>query len=287
MADVSQIVLKDANGNTIGTYNVKDTSVPHDSKSASSGGTTLSLVTTGEKYSWNNKMNKINPTGSGSFHFSTADSSNIGDYAIAMGFKSEARGTCSTAIGTGTIAKNAYQHVIGRYNIEDPGSSEPGNVGTYAEIVGNGSSSDSSHRSNARTLDWHGNEVLAGGLKINGTQDVATKVDILPNYWSLFSDLNTSNTIKTLNVVSGRKISDFSILFAIVIRGNYERASAIIPVGRFTDGMWVSLTEVDSAKTQRWYEVKYVDDTHVTVQCSSNATGSEVHIYGLGANSTY
>lgn len=55
MADVSQIILKDINGNVIGTYNVKDTSVPHDSKTAQSGGTTLSLVTTGEKATWNAK----------------------------------------------------------------------------------------------------------------------------------------------------------------------------------------------------------------------------------------
>lgn len=57
MADVSQIVLKDANGNVIGTYDVKDASVPHDSKAAASGGTTLSLVTTGEKATWNAKSN--------------------------------------------------------------------------------------------------------------------------------------------------------------------------------------------------------------------------------------
>lgn len=55
MADISQIVLKDTEGNVIGTYDVKDTTVPHDSKTAQSGGTTLSLVTTGEKYTWNNK----------------------------------------------------------------------------------------------------------------------------------------------------------------------------------------------------------------------------------------
>lgn len=63
MADVSQIVLKDAQGNVIGTYDVKDASVPHDSKTASSGGNTLSLVTTGEKYNWNNKaINNLNDT---------------------------------------------------------------------------------------------------------------------------------------------------------------------------------------------------------------------------------
>ena len=108
-----------------------------------------------------------------------------------------------------------------------------------------------------------------------------------PNYWSLCADQNTSNTIKTIDVVSGRKISDFTLLFAIVIRGNGERASSIIPIGKFRTGTWVSLTEVDSANTQRWYEVKYVDDTHVTVQCSSNATGSGVYIYGLGNTGTY
>ena len=108
-----------------------------------------------------------------------------------------------------------------------------------------------------------------------------------PNYWSLCADQNTSNTIKTIDVVSGRKISDFTLLFAIVIRGNGERASSIIPIGKFRTGTWVSLTEVDSANTQRWYEVKYVDDTHVTVQCSPNATGSGVYIYGLGNTGTY
>ena len=55
MADISQIVLKDSSGNVIGTYDVKDATVPHTSESAASGGTTLSLVTTGEKATWNAK----------------------------------------------------------------------------------------------------------------------------------------------------------------------------------------------------------------------------------------
>lgn len=133
-------------------------------------------------------------------------------------------------------------------------------------------------------------------ISANDSTDTKTYIDTglstvesnaFPNYWSLFSDQNASNTIKTLNVVSGRKISDFTFLFAIVIRGFGERASSFIPIGKFRTGTWVSLTEVDSANTQRWYEVKYVDDTHVTVQCSSNAEGSEVHIYGIGTTATY
>lgn len=39
------------------TYTSKDTNTTYESKTAASGGTTLSLVTTGEKYTWNNKSN--------------------------------------------------------------------------------------------------------------------------------------------------------------------------------------------------------------------------------------
>lgn len=38
---------------------------------------------------------------------------------------------------------------------------------TYAEIVGNGE--DNNNRSNARTLDWEGNETLAGSLTLGST----------------------------------------------------------------------------------------------------------------------
>lgn len=60
MADISQIVLKDSSGNVIGTYDVKDATVPHTSEAAASGGTTLSLVTTGEKATWNAKSDTDN-----------------------------------------------------------------------------------------------------------------------------------------------------------------------------------------------------------------------------------
>jgi hypothetical protein len=50
MADISQINLPNDNNNP---YVIKDASVPHSSLAAASGGTDLSLVTTGEKYTWN------------------------------------------------------------------------------------------------------------------------------------------------------------------------------------------------------------------------------------------
>lgn len=88
--------------------------------------------------------------------------------AVAGGFNSKAWGNTSLAFGTNCITRlnaaesqaignnciagSANQMVFGQYNVEDT-------TGTYAEIVGNGSSGN---ESNARTLDWQGNETIAG-----------------------------------------------------------------------------------------------------------------------------
>lgn len=88
----------------------------------------------------------------------------------AEGFMTEASGDSSHAEGTYTKATHKSQHVFGAYNEEDQSSSGSGSRGTYIEIVGNGNANN--NRSNARTLDWEGNEVLAGDLTINGTQSV-------------------------------------------------------------------------------------------------------------------
>lgn len=94
-----------------------------------------------------------------------------GDYSHAEGLGTIASGTFSHAEGQGTAADGAWshvegqetfassqnQHVFGKLNVKDK-------VGTYVEIVGNGT--DESNRSNARTLDWAGNEYLAGALDV-------------------------------------------------------------------------------------------------------------------------
>lgn len=86
----------------------------------------------------------------------------LGDYAHAQGQQSLAGGLASHAEGVGTIARNRAQHVGGEFNAEDPSAASSGSRGTFAEIIGNGTSD--SARSNARTLDWSGNEWLAGTL---------------------------------------------------------------------------------------------------------------------------
>ena len=82
----------------------------------------------------------------------------------------------SHAEGCGTIAASENQHAGGRYNIED-------NQDVYAEIIGNGTNDTSVTpavltRSNARTLDWSGNEMIAGDLTFMGSKSLNT---ILPD----------------------------------------------------------------------------------------------------------
>lgn len=77
----------------------------------------------------------------------------IGSYAHAEGVNTIARGPYSHSQGHWTIASGECSHAMGKYNIEDTEDK-------YAEIVGNGTSESS--RSNARTLDWSGNQWLAG-----------------------------------------------------------------------------------------------------------------------------
>lgn len=111
-----------------------------------------------------------------------------GGYTLASGSNSHAEGWQTQALGTGahsanvgTIA-NAYgQTAIGKFNIKDDTTvkyttGEYGE-GKYAVIVGNGS--EDSKRSNAATLDWEGNAVVAGKITVGSNptddMDVATK----------------------------------------------------------------------------------------------------------------
>lgn len=106
-------------------------------------------------------------------------------YAYGTGSHAEGSGTyangnTSHAEGIYTIANGEAQHVFGKYNVED-------NQGIYVEIVGNGTY----NRSNARTLDWEGNEVLSGKLTINGTptepNDVARLQDVNRSFTNILN----------------------------------------------------------------------------------------------------
>lgn len=76
--------------------------------------------------------------------------------------------------GRGNILRSRTQHVFGEYNVMDPnptvGTSATRNNASLVEIVGNGTADNA--RSNARTLDWSGNEMLAGNLTLGGASGV-------------------------------------------------------------------------------------------------------------------
>lgn len=154
------------------------------------------------------KMDKANPTGTGSFSLNRKANTTIGDYSVAEGYNNEASGVCSHAEGSTVIAsgngshaegansiasgdfshaegfrtraQSRSQHTFGEYNILDSAGAQY-SKGTYVEIVGNGTADDA--RSNARTLDWNGNEVLAGSqtansfIKTGGTSSQFLKAD--------------------------------------------------------------------------------------------------------------
>lgn len=89
-----------------------------------------------------------------------------GHHSFASGYSAQATGDRSTAAGDSTIANHRSQKVFGEYNAPDPSEAGTGDRGEYVEIVGNGASN--SARSNARTLDWNGNEWIAGSLTVGG-----------------------------------------------------------------------------------------------------------------------
>ena len=92
-----------------------------------------------------------------------------GSSSHAEGGGTTASGWYSHAEGGQTIANHKSQHVFGEYNIEDGSSALGTEHGNYIEIVGNGGIPDGGSaivRSNARTLDWNGNEWLAGNVSV-------------------------------------------------------------------------------------------------------------------------
>lgn len=101
----------------------------------------------------------------------------LGDYSHAEGNSTNSEGTGSHTEGLDTISYVNYQHVSGKYNVPDSSAEN-----LYAEIIGNGS--DANNRSNARTLDWGGNEWIAGGFKCNGMEASSSAVKLInPEKW--------------------------------------------------------------------------------------------------------
>ena len=119
-----------------------------------------------------------NTEASATYAHSEGDSTKAsGSASHAENYTTTASGSYSHADGNHTTANHRSQHVFGEYNVVDPSTTAATAKGNYVEIVGNGTSN--SAKSNARTLDWSGNEVLAGKLTVGAAptanMDVTTK----------------------------------------------------------------------------------------------------------------
>lgn len=120
-----------------------------------------------------------------------AESNNytMGEDSVAEGLNTKTVGDYSYAQGYNTSALYRSQHVFGQYNIEDPIiNKEWYQRGTYIEIVGNGNNIQAS---NARTLDWDGNESLAGKLTLGAD---GTSTDDVPRISQVESALSMNCT---------------------------------------------------------------------------------------------
>lgn len=148
------------------------------------------------------KMDKTNPSGSGSLSVSRNSTSTIGTNSIALGLLTEASGDYSVSIGKNSIASSNSSVAIGNTNtvsgenagafagttnvVSSKSATTVGGEGlkasssyqtvfgkyniedasnTYSNIVGNGTSDI--ERSNVAALDWKGNLYLGGTVYID------------------------------------------------------------------------------------------------------------------------
>lgn len=128
----------------------------------------------------------------------------------ASGLVSHAEGGYTTSSGSYshvegyyTTAQRKSQHVFGEYNVLDT-TGDTTTKGNYVEIVGNGTGTNA--RSNARTLDWSGNEWIAGNYKSDAlTASKLLVSDANKNITS--SSLAESDLITTSNIGSQAVLS--------------------------------------------------------------------------------
>ena len=175
----------------------------------------------------NNKMDKSNPTGTGKLSVGS-NILNLGQGSHALGSDILTYGQNTLAVGKGTGAASDNQFVFGKYNQQDWS-------GNYVEVVGNGTNG---HPSNARTLDWQGNEMLAGDLIFNRSfsltqrlsekaeksntytkSEVDTLIDNLPEPMVLKGTLGVGGTIESLPTASAE---NEGWTFKCITAGTYE-----------------------------------------------------------------
>ena len=229
-------------------------------------------------------------TASGSnSHAEGASNTASGSNSHAEGGNTTASAPQSHAEGLNTIANHKDQHVFGEYNIADTSVAEPTERGTYIEIVGNG---DDNARSNARTLDWSGNEVIAGDLTINkgtanektvGTEFASLSADIAAKYTKPANGIPASDLENgVIPDVSGKADKADTVLDTTLSRG--RKADTAIGTASFAFGN--NITASGSYSHAEGSGTKATGSGAHAEGGSSEASGGCAHAEGLSTKAT-
>lgn len=138
------------------------------------------------------------------YTFGTRYSSTIGSYSFVSGYENDALGASAFAEGDSTFASGNYSHsqnhsttalgyaqtVIGEYNVSN-GQNTVRSITDFAFIIGNGTSA--SAKSNALAVDWSGNVLARGGIRLGCSND-STGGLALGNTGSALAMVNPSGT---------------------------------------------------------------------------------------------
>ncbi len=191
-----------------------------------------------------------------------------GDFSHAEGIVSSANGNASHAEGDSTEASGANSHSEGRYSEANGDFSHAQNMYTIADgdaqttlgkynvadttsavIVGNGTYNNA--RSNALTLDWNGNAVLAGGLTLNGNVDILSALFYsigdtfsMVGQTSFAGAVTASSQTIYLNVPVDKLLDNISSISVTSLTGGIRAVNGNY-VNGVTDGNeWVGLSGI-------------------------------------------
>lgn len=194
------------------------------------------------------KMNKTNPTGTGSFSMNRKSGTTVGINSVAEGSDCTASGQYSHAEGFNTSANGDYSHTEGSWSVADGKCSHAEGYCTkasgaqhvqgkwnvvdtekkFADIIGGGTKE--STRANIETTDWDGNKYLKGDVYVKCNDDSTGGKKLIsfrfPNYSNNIKSVTSTETTWTATedcYVYGDVISNGGTNFPLMINGTQVR----------------------------------------------------------------
>ena len=192
-----------------------------------------------------------------------------GGAAHAEGIYTAATGRASHAEGHSTDAAYRSQHVFGEFNIRDEAGTDHDFRGNYVEIVGNGYFDNGEHRSNARTLDWNGNEWLAGSLTLGS---------------NTLTSVNLGRILDILDDVDSLKaqVADLQARVTALEHGDTPASGTLVVDGTVTDGR----LDISNASVENGVLVVASGSSGIVPEIDGSITNGVLSVNGTVENGT-